>query len=223
VNYILFGEPMNLIAPKTYQILKFVLNYSLLSQRMIYRRTNISLGQINKVFQWLEDTNFIEKVRKIILIDVPKNLGIVRYRLTNPTGLVRAISFFRKMKNNKILELNLDLKKEDVIKYLTKKKVIFCLETALEKYDSYFRGDAVCCYIEPTSKIDNIKKDLSAIKFGLTKIQFYSWDFQDYDINDPTNSLNYYTSELQTIIDLFCDNKAHYTKELLKRKWGIVL
>jgi len=217
------GELMNPIASKTYQILKFVLDYSMFSQRMICRKTNISLGQINKVFQWLEDNNFIEKVRKIILTNVPKNLGVVRYRLTNPTGLVRATSFFRKMKNNKILELNLDLKKEDVIKYLTSKKVIFCLETALEKYDSYFRGDTVCCYIEPTSKINNIKKDLSTIKFGLTKVQFYSWDFQDYDINDPTNSQNYYTTELQTIIDLFCDNKAHYTKELLKRKWGIVL
>ena len=73
---------MNLIAPKTFQILKYVLDYSMFSQRMIHRKTNISLGQINKVFQWLEDNNFIEKVRKIILTDVPKNLGVIRYRLT---------------------------------------------------------------------------------------------------------------------------------------------
>ena len=122
MNILLNGEHMNPTAPKTFQILKYVLDRSMFSQRMIHRKTNISLGQINKVFQWLEDNNFIEKARKIILTDVPKNLGVVRYQLTNPTGLLRAISFFRKMKNNKIIELNLDLKKEDVIKYLTKKK-----------------------------------------------------------------------------------------------------
>ncbi len=193
------------------------------SQRMIMRNTNISLGQINKTFKWLEDNNFIERVRKIVLTKVPHNLGVVRYQLINPTGLLRAISFFRKMKDLKILELNLDITKEEIIKYLTGKKVIFCLETALEKYDSYFRGDTVCCYVGSTEQTDNIQKDLSAIKFGLTKVQLYSWDFQDYDIKHQSNSQNNYTTELQTIVDLFCDNKAHYTKELLKRKWRIVL
>ena len=180
---------------------------------MVHRNTKISLGQINKVFRWLEDNYFIEKIRK----------NILRYKLINPTGLLRAISFFRKMKNNKIIEYNLDLRKEEVVKYLNKKKVIFCLETALEKYDSYFRGDTICCYVEYPNRIKTIDQDLSTIRFGLTKLLLYSWDFQDYNLRNSSNSIDNYTSELQTIIDLFCDNKANYTKELIKRKWGVVL
>jgi hypothetical protein len=127
------------------------------------------------------------------------------------------------MKNNRILELNLDLKKEKAINYLKKQKVIFCLDSALEKYDSYFRGDTVCCYIVPDERIKDIKSDLSSAKYGLCRVEFYSWNFRGLDIKDKINSIKNYTTEVQTIIDLFCDNKAHYTKELLRKKWGIKL
>lgn len=211
---------MNLIAPKTYEVLKWVLSQPATSQRMIARNTNISLGQINKVFSWLEENNFIEKRKKNTRI---KDLGTMSYNLINPTGILRAISLFRYMKNNRLLELNLDMKKDKAIKYLKKQKVIFCLDSALEKYDSYFRGDTVCGYIVPDERIEDIKNDLSSIKYGLSRVELYSWDFKDLDIRDKMNSQNNYTTEMQTIIDLFCDNKAHYTKELLRKEWGIEL
>ncbi len=217
------GERMNPVAPKTFEVLKWVLSQPATSQRMIARNTNVSLGQINKVFLWLEENNFIERIRKNTKINASKDLGPVSYQLINPTGILRAISFFRSMKNNRILELNLDLKKEKVIRYLNKQKVIFCLDSALEKHDSYFRGDTICCYIVPKEKVEDIKNDLSSIKYGISRIQFYSWDFKGLDIRDKINSHNNYTTEVQTIIDLFCDNKAHYTKELLRKKWGIEL
>jgi hypothetical protein len=214
---------MNPVAPKTFEVLKRVLNQPMFSQRMIARSTGISIGQVNKVFKWLEENNFIEKIRKTFLTNVPEDLGIVRYQLINPTGILRAISFFRTMKNNRTLVLNLDLKKDKVIKFLKREKVIFCLDSALEKYDSYFRGDTICCYIDPKEQIEDIKNDLTSVKYGLTRIEFYSWDFTGLDIRDAMNSHDNYTTEVQTIIDLFCDNKAHYTKELLRRKWGIEL
>jgi hypothetical protein len=220
VNSSLIGEHMNPVAPKTYEVLKWVLSQPAISQRMIARNTDISLGQINKVFFWLEENNFIEKRKKNTQI---KDLGTMSYNLINPTGILRAISLFRSMKSNRILELNLDMKKEKAIKYLKKQKVIFCLDSALEKYDSYFRGDTVCCYIVPDERIKVIKNDLSSVKYGLCRVEFYSWDFRGLDIKNKMNSYNHYTTELQTIIDLFCDNKAHYTKVLLRKKWGIQL
>jgi hypothetical protein len=223
VNVSFLGEHMNPAAPKTFEVLKWVLSQPATSQRMIARSTNVSLGQINKVFSWLEGNNFIERIGKNSHIKVPKDIGPVSYRLINPTGILRAISFFRSMKNNRILELNLDLKKEKVIRYLKKQNVIFCLDSALEKHDSYFRGDTICCYIVPIEKIEDIKNDLTSIKYGLSRIEFYSWDFKGLDIRNKMNSLKNYTTEEQTIIDLFCDNKAHYTKELLRKKWGIEL
>jgi hypothetical protein len=214
---------MNLTSPKTYEVLKLVLENKYVSQRMVARVSGISLGQVNKVFQWLEDNSFIEKIRKIHLKDVPENFGMVGYHLANPTGLLRAISLFRSMEKNLILESNIDLPKKEVLKYLKKQEVIFCLDTALEKYDSYFRGDTICCYVDFSKELEFIKKDLSNVKYGLARIKFYSWDFKGLDIRDGMNSQKGYTTELQTIIDLFCDDKAHYTKELLNRKWGIKL
>ncbi len=214
---------MNPVSPKTFTVLKCVLDLPLFSQRMIARKSGVSIGQVNKVFQWLDDNDFIARVRKIHLTNVSENSGVVGCQLINPTGILRAISFFRSMKNNNILELNLDLPKEKVLKYLAGEGVIFCLDTALERYDSYYRGDTICCYIVPAEQINNIKKDLGTVKYGITKIKFYSWDFNGLDIRDHMNSSGGYTTEVQTIIDLFCDRKPHYTKEVLKRKWSIEL
>ena len=214
---------MNPVAPKTFEVLKWVLHLQWFSQRMIARNSGISIGQVNKVFQWLEENNFIETIRKRFIRKIPENLGVVRYQKINATGILRAISIFRFMKNNLIFETNLDLKKQKVMDYMKKKKVIFCLDSALEHYDSYFRGDTICCYVDAPGKISTIKKDFNTVKYGITKIKVYSWDFKGLDIRDSMNSVNNYTTELQTIIDLFCDDKAHYTKELLKSKWSIEL
>jgi len=214
---------MNPVAPMTFIILKSVLDDQFFSQRMIMRQTGVSLGQVNKVFQWLEENNFIEKIRKTFLTNLPNNLGVVRYQLVNPTGLLRAISLFRTMNKNIYSVSNLDISKEEVIKYLKDQKVVFCLETALEKYDSHFRGDTICCYISSQNQFDIIHQDFQSVRYGLTKVTFYSWDFAGLDVNNYLNSRNQFTTEVQTIIDLFCDNKAHYTKELLKKKWRIEL
>lgn len=214
---------MNPISPKTFNVLKYVLDQQLFSQRMIARNLDVSLGQVNKVIHWLEDNNFIEKIRKKFLTDAPDDIGFVRYQLINPTGILRAISFFRSMKKNLLLEKDLDMKKGNIIEYLANQKMVFCLDTALEKYDSYFRGDTICCYITSPKEIERIKTKFNSIKYGLTRVKIYSWDFKGIDIGHYLNSKDNFTTELQTIIDLFCDNKPHYTKELLKRKWGIEL
>ena len=209
---------MNPIAPMTFAVLRYVLEHTETAQRAAARDTGVSLGQVNKVFSWLLENSFIERINRTHAATSPGETG--RYRLANPTGILRAISLFRSMKNNQILELNLNMKKQEAIKYLRKKKAILCLDSALERYDSYFRGDTICCYIDPPDRLEMIRKELSRVPLGITKIRFYRWDFPSIDI---LNSKDCCTTEIQTIIDLFCDNKAHYTKELLRKSWGIEL
>jgi hypothetical protein len=209
---------MNPVAPMTFAVLRYVLENPETTQRAAARDTGVSLGQVNKVFSWLQENSLIEKINKN---RTAANTGkTAKYRLSNPTGILRVISLFRPMKNNLILELNLNIKKQEAIKYLRKKKAILCLDSALERYDSYFRGDTVCCYVDPPDRLETIKKELSRVPSGITKIRCYRWDFPDIDIS---GSKDLATTETQTVIDLFCDNKAHYTKELLRRRWGMEL
>ena len=223
VNVSLCGERMNPVAPMTFSVLKYVLEHPETAQRMVARDTGVSLGQVNKVFFWLSENSFIERNNKSQTAKGMQKRNTARYRLVNPTGILRTISLFRSMKNNQMLELNLNIKKEEALKYLKKKKVLLCLDSALERYHSYFRGDTICVYVDQPNILENVKKELSKIQYGITKIRLYRWDFAGLDILDSMNSTDYYTTEIQTVIDLFCDNKAHYTKELLKRRWGIEL
>lgn len=223
VNVSLCGERMNPVAPMTFSVLKYVLEHPETAQRMVARDTGVSLGQVNKVFSWLVENNFIERIGKRHPQRNMQKRNTARYRLVNPTGILRTISLFRSMKINQMLELNLNIKKEEALKFLKKKKVILCLDSALERYDSYFRGDTICCYIDPPDRLDIIKKELSKVQLGITKIRLYRWDFAGLDILDSMSSKDYSTTETQTVIDLFCDNKAHYTRELLKRRWGMEL
>ena len=211
---------MNPTSPKTYSVIIYALTHGSLSQRKTARKLGISIGQVNKVFRWLEDNLFIERIGR------KKTGGALNrgtYGLVNPTGILRAISLFRKMKENLLFELNLDLKKEKIMEYLLDRDVIFCLESALDRYDSYFRGDTICCYVNSLVEAENIRKELSSTKSGIMKIRFYSWDFNNLSITHELISTGNYTTEVQTMMDLFCDNKPHYTRELLKRKWGIEL
>ena len=211
---------MNPTSPKTYAIISYVLTHGTVSQRKAARDLDISIGQVNKVFRWLEDNLFIERTGRMKIGD---GLNSGTYGLVNPTGLLRAVSFFRKMKRNLLFELNLDLKKDEIMEYLLDRGVIFCLESALDRYDSYFRGDTICCYVRSLQKAENIRKELGTTRSGIMKIRFYSWDFNNLSITHELISTGNYTTELQTMVDLFCDNKPHYTRELLKRIWGVEL
>jgi len=209
-------------ASKTFEVIKWTLHLPMFSQRMVSRNSGISLGHVNNVFQWLESNNFIERIRKNFLVNIPEDIGVVRYRLSNPTGILRAISFSRFMNNNLCYNTSIDINKNELIGYPRSKEVVLSLDTALEHYDSYFRGDAVCCYIDSINVLGDIQDHINNLSYGLLKFRIYTWDFK-LDITDPMNSMDGFTTELQTIIDLFCDNKAYQTKELLKKRWNIEL
>jgi hypothetical protein len=218
---------MKLVAPKTMSVLVHILDIKEFTQRELWSercKHKIALGQVNKVVQWLETNAFVQRKHG-------------KYVLTNPTGLLRAISLFRSMNDLRVFSASIDMSKEKVISYLQKKDIVFCLGTALEKYSSYFRSDEISYYA--LEHLD-IQSKLSSQKEGLTRVSGYNIDY--VKIRDPKipnlNALTRdfldaffiseldktrYTSRVQTVVDLFCDGKAYYTKELLKEHWGVEL
>src|SRR3972149_5329093 len=122
---------MNPTAPATYRILLTVLARKETSQRELVRNLKVSLGQVNKVFQWLEENHFVERSRAANR--VPRGRAQETYTLTNPTGLLRAISLFRPMNRLRRFTVAVDVRKGDLLSDLRKRPVVFCLGTAGEE------------------------------------------------------------------------------------------
>ena len=102
----------------------------------------------------------------------------------------------------------------------------FCLDSALEILDSYYRGDRICCYLHPQSRDEQLKEisvNFSKKRYGLTRVELYAWDFKGLDLRKPIHSDGMSTEDVQTIIDMFCDDRGFATKGLLKRRWGVDL
>jgi len=219
---------MKLNAPKTLRLLVLILTVREFSQRDLWSKyrmdSTISLGQVNKVVRWLEGNAFVERRG-------------AKYVLINPTGLLRAISLFRSMREIRAFSVSVDLPMERVWNSLPKEEVVFCLGTAMEKYGSYFRPSEVSFYAYDCRELE---RRLSRIREGLTKISCYEMDFLRprglvldsslLSLKDEVNTLisqrfddATYTSQVMTTLDMFCDGKAHYTKELLADLWGVEL
>jgi hypothetical protein len=234
---------MKHIQPKTLQIMVAILATVTFSQRMLWRLCNnkntISIGQVNKVVNDLHKKGFVEELfkrKRLLKIeekspikDLIKNFDHknARYRLSDPLGLLRYISLFRSIKDLQAFNMHVDAKEEEVIKELSKKKAIFCLGTAQQRFTPYFRPDEVSFY---STKPEEIYGFLKSAKRGNTKISCYRIDYMREldDINSLVDHLfaqkekrTMFTTKVQTVIDMFCDGKGVYTKPLLKNLWGV--
>ncbi|MCJ2564027.1 MAG: hypothetical protein LN417_08075 [Candidatus Thermoplasmatota archaeon] len=218
---------MRLNAPKTMRLLLHILTAQEFSQRGLWseynKRGSIAIGQVNKVVRWLEGNAFVERRRK-------------GYVLTNPTGLVRAMSLFRSMRELRAFSVSVDTSREEVLGMLPS-EAILCLGTSVERYGSYFRSPETSFY---AVDCEALEAEFSRLSEGLTKLSCYRIDFLEPDgpasdrsmvsferqvdslISRKIDGMRY-TSPVQTVLDMFCDGKAHYTKELLKDLWEVDL
>ncbi|MBN1389119.1 MAG: hypothetical protein JXA22_00595 [Candidatus Thermoplasmatota archaeon] len=207
------------------------------SQRMIWRScneiTDISIGQVNKVFNELIKNNFVKKRSKIEMrfgmdrydnVDMSKEKRSPKYYLQDPIGLLKYISLFRSMDDLRFFELNVDANKDNVIDELKKYQVVFSLGTAMDKISSYYRPDEITFYSDVPEKII---EDMKNAVHGHTKMICYRVDFLEnigegcFDGIFRKDDDIRYTGEVQTVIDMFCDGKSAYTKTLLEKIWGV--
>ncbi|MFQ5839019.1 MAG: hypothetical protein ACE5HJ_09625 [Thermoplasmata archaeon] len=234
---------MDPTAPKTYLILLNALARREFSQRELARDLQFSVGHINRVVRWLEENHFVERG-----LGRNRNLpGRTRevYSLVNPTGMLRAVSLFRPMRQLRRFSLTLDSRKEKVISDLARRQIVFCLGTALERFSEFYRPDEISFYALAEHDSDSpeaVRRDLSAWGEGITRVSCYALESRLHgrrreepakavELFDYLESAGFlersgsglFTTKVQTVIDLFCDGKAFATRDLLRELWGVEL
>ncbi len=233
---------MDPAAPTTYRILLAVLTRKEASQQELARDLDVSVGQVNVVVRWLEQGGFVERGRAEDR--TVRGRGSEVYLLVNPSGLLRAISLFRSMPRLRQFTVSVDVPKGKLISDLARRPVVFCLGTALERYSRLYRADEVSFYALPGAGgggVEAIRRDLAASKEGITRATCYSLPTKVHGrrerVAEPRGALKgllsfgfvekgrggYFTTRVQTVVDLFCDGKAFAARDLLKGLWGVEL
>jgi len=234
---------MDPTAPTTYRILLTVLTREQASQQELARDLDVSLGQVNAVVRWLEEGGFVERARAEGR--TARGRGKEVYLLTNPTGLLRAVSLFRPMARLRQFTVSVDVPKERLVLELARRPVAFCLGTALERYSRFYRADEVSFYAFPGGSrggVETIRRDLSTSREGITRATCYLLPTKvhgrrEEEVADAHKALDVlrsigfvekardrcFTTRVQTVVDLFCDGKAFAARDLLKEVWGVEL
>ena len=234
---------MNPTAPATYRVLLGLLARGKASQRELASDLDVSFGQVSNVFRWLEENGFVERGPTVDRGSRGRAREV--YLLTNPTGLLRAISLFRPMERLRRFSVTIDVPKEKLLADLRRRAVVFCLGTALERYSRFYRSDEISFYALADTGAhgaEAIRRDLSGEKEGITKATCYVLGTGIHGRRKPEPSPakdafgrlarhgvvtrirgDYVTTKVQTVVDLFCDGKAFAARDLLKDLWGVQL
>ncbi|MFH1256669.1 MAG: hypothetical protein V1494_05265 [Candidatus Diapherotrites archaeon] len=193
---------MDLSSEKTFKIIEFVLGEKAFTQRRLSRELAVSIGQVNKVINWLKLKNFVKKEGN-------------SFRLSDPAGIVTAISFFRHMGQLKILTISLGLGKNEAFARLPK-EAILCLESAQDFFSPNFASNRLCVYAG-----EKTAKKISEAFAGFEGNQTQLLAFRPIPAVKPVKKGNrLLTSKVRTVIDLVCDDKAFAADPLFRQLWG---
>lgn len=192
---------LRLTSPKTYQVLESILEEKSFSQTGLNKKTLISIGRINKIVNWLIEKGIVIKDKK-------------RYLLIKPNFLIETISLHLSIKKKMFYQVALS--KDQAKKLLKNAGAVFCLNTALEKYDKEKTDNEVHLYYD-----DNLIEELNRFKRGEFKINLYESNI-DHGLTSQKNqkSQNNFTSEIRTIIDLNSIGNQKDTQDIAKKLFG---
>lgn len=189
---------------KTYGIIKAMLLEKQFKQRELSRKLKVSPARVNEVVQWLVKNNLVDKYKG-------------RYEVMNPIGIVKIFTYSRRMDDIKQFSIDVKVSRSKLTNYLKKQKTVFCLTSALQEYSAYFRDPSINFYV---GSFEKIRDELRKLPQGMVRINVYKPDmFLESDVVKKHGM--FLTSELRTVIDLFCDNKAYAAKDLIEKFWGV--
>ncbi len=223
---------MKRIQPKTLLIINRILEKKIFSQKDILLACNdirpVSVGLVNKVMNDLISKNYVRARSKWEMdygnLEPEERAGRrPKYYLSDPVGLLTYVSLFRSMKDLLLFEMWVDGSKDMIMDELKGQKVVYSLGSALESSSAYYRSVDVTLYSDDPAAVQDVLKRAPP---GKTGVKCYRFDLLD-EI-DPKSDLfkkddkgRHITSDVQSIIDMFCDGKSAYTKPLLDKLWGI--
>ena len=195
---------VNLASPKTFEIIEYILENAQFTQ---YRASkdlkNISFGLINRVSNWLLGRRLIARRES-------------KYLLSDPAGIISAISIYRDMKQLKIFEADTSLTKGQLMR-LIPKSAVFCLDSALSLWSSYYKSGRVCAYLGQ-KEADAIKKKLLFRPGNRSTLCIYREEPQVKQKKQAEG--RFYTGRVRTVVDMFCDDRAFAAEMLYKELWG---
>lgn len=196
---------MKLTSRQTYKVIFFVLQNPVFTQTQVFNSVKVSWGRMNEIIQWLVKKNFAEKKK-------------ANYELTDPAGLVLLFSLNRDMNSLLLKKMSLRLSKKEILEMIPK-KTILCLDSALEFYSGYFHSNRICIYVEENSmEFKKIEKDFLPFSSGNSELLLFKPDIMPETVKAKGFLI---TGKLRTLIDLICDNKSHFAKDLYKQLWGL--
>lgn len=195
---------MKLTSKKTYRIIYYLLENREFTQLQASKALGISFGLVNRVVQWLVSKRFAEK----------RNRG---YFLADPSGLAALFALERDMNSLLVKKISVNLPKEAVLQKMPKNRIL-CLESALEKYSAYYRSNRVCVYASAGKELKGIESAFRGSGQGHTEIWVFKPDHAPETADVKGKKI---TSKLGTLIDLVCDNKTFYAKDLFRQLWGV--
>jgi hypothetical protein len=196
------GVGMKLTSPKTYTIIRKILEKKQFTQTELSNELDISWGQINKTTNWLLKKKYIIKKKK--------------YELWDPLGILNSIIMFRRLEPLYSLTVRID--EENVLKTLNEETdVILARVTALNYYSQYFRENIIDFYARDAREVKDL---LSKVPGEGVVVNVYK---EDLNVRDDIKIIENFkvTSEIRTVIDLFCSERAYTAHDLIKEIWGI--
>ncbi len=199
------GDGMvNLSSPKTFEIIEYILEKKQFTQyRASKELKGISFGLINKVSNWLLGKRLIARRES-------------KYFLSDPAGIISAISIYRDMKQLKILEADTSLTKAQLMQ-LIPKSAVFCLDSALGLWSSYYKSGRVCAYLGQ-KEADAIKKRLLFKPGNASTLCIY---MEKPLVKQKKEAKGrFYTGRVRAVVDMFCDDRAFAAEMLYKELWG---
>jgi len=188
--------------PKAYRVVNFVLRKPEFSQKEIAEKTKVSKGMVSYVIRWLSEKQYVKKTGK-------------RYELIAASGLISLFGLYRNMEKNLLGSFFLKPEAREIMKELTKRRVVFCTTTALQQYSSYFQDSSINFYSDDKKLLQELKTEPG----GMTKVNVYKPDMC-LEIDTEKKGRMILTSKPRTIIDLFCNKQAYTAKELIEREYG---
>lgn len=184
---------MKLTSLKSYRVIRFLLEHPVSSQLEISRKTEVALGYVNKIVNYLYDINIVAKKSR-------------RCILREPIRLLELISFERPLKWLEVASFRLPttsiIKSEELIGNICKKHQVgyaFTVFSGLRRYFEYHISyPSVHVYVDDEEVVERIERGEGAVPIILLKpdrpdILAGSSEIEGYGVCD----------RIQIIVDLF--------------------
>lgn len=184
---------MKLTSLKSYRVIRFLLEHPVSSQLEISRKTEVALGYVNKIVNYLYDINIVAKKSR-------------RCILREPIRLLELISFERPLKWLEVASFRLPttsiIKSEELIGNICQKHQVgyaFTVFSGLRRYFEYHISyPSVHVYVDDEEVVERIERGEGAVPIILLKpdrpdILAGSSEIEGYGVCD----------RIQIIVDLF--------------------